>query len=58
MPATLQTIVAATRQRVETAKRIADARGMQHRAEGHTPRGVRRSVELKARCGVAVFAVL
>ena len=58
MPATLQTIVAATRQRVETAKRIADARGMQHRAEGHTPRGFRRSLEQKARCGVAVIAEL
>ena len=58
MSATLPIIVAATRQRVETAKRFADVRGMQRRAENHTPRGFRRSLEQKAHRGVAVIAEL
>ena len=58
MSANLPTIVAATRQRVEVAKRTADVRGMQRKAEGHTPRGFRRSLEEKARSGVAVIAEL
>jgi len=45
MPAALPTIVAATRQRVDAAKRTADVRSMQRKAESHTPRGFRRSLD-------------
>ncbi len=58
MFATLSGIVAATRQRVDTAKRMADLRGLERMAEGHTPRGFRRSLEQKARTNVAVIAEL
>ena len=58
MSATLPAIVAAARRRVELAKRMADVRGMQNKAESHTPRGFRRSLEQKARSGVAVVAEL
>ena len=53
---TLTGIVAATRQRVDTAKRMADLRGLERSAEAHTPRGFRRALEQKARTGVAVIA--
>jgi indole-3-glycerol phosphate synthase len=55
---TLSGIVAATRQRVDTAKRMADVRGLERLAESHTPRGFRRSLEQKARASVAVIAEL
>jgi indole-3-glycerol phosphate synthase len=55
---TLSRIVAATRQRVDAAKRMADLRGLKRMAEAHTPRGFRRSLEQKARAGAAVIAEL
>jgi indole-3-glycerol phosphate synthase len=58
MLATLSGIVAATRQRVDTAKRTADLRVLERMGEGHTPRGFRRALERKARTGVAVIAEL
>jgi indole-3-glycerol phosphate synthase len=58
MLASLSDIVAATRQRVDSAKRMADIRGLEGRAEAHTPRGFRRALEQKARTGVAVIAEL
>jgi len=58
MLATLSEIIAATRQRVATAKHTADLRGLERGAEGHTPRGFRRTLEQKARAGVAVIAEL
>jgi len=58
MVTTLAEIVAATRQRVDTAKRMADLRGLELRAEAHTPRGFRRALEQKARSGMAVIAEL
>jgi len=58
MLATLSEMIAATRQRVATAKHTADLRGLERRAEGHTPRGFRRTLEQKARAGVAVIAEL
>jgi len=58
MSASLSTIIAATRQRVEAAKRVADVPGMQRRAAGHTPRGFRRSLEDKAQSSLAVVAEL
>jgi len=51
-------IVAATRQRLETAKRLADMRELERKAEAHKPRGFRRSLERKAGTGVAVIAEL
>jgi indole-3-glycerol phosphate synthase len=56
MLATLSGIVAATRQRVDTAKRMADIRALERQAEGHKPRGFRRALEQKAQSGVAVIA--
>jgi len=58
MVATLADIVAATRQRVEAAKRTADLRALERKAESHTPRGFRRALERKGRRGVAVIAEL
>ncbi len=58
MSATLSGIVAATRQRVDSAKRTADMRALERMAESHTPRWFRRSLEQKARTGVAVIAEL
>jgi indole-3-glycerol phosphate synthase len=58
MLATLSGIIAATRQRVDINKRRADLRSLERMAESHTPRGFRRSLEEKARSGVAVIAEL
>jgi indole-3-glycerol phosphate synthase len=58
MFATLSGIVAATRERVDAAKRRADLRQLARMAEDHTPRGFRRSLEQKAYSGVAVIAEL
>jgi len=58
MVATLADIVAATRQRVEAAKRTADLRALERKAESHAPRRFRRSLEKKAAEGVAVIAEL
>jgi indole-3-glycerol phosphate synthase len=58
MVATLADIVVATRQRVEAARRTADLRALERKAESHTPRGFRRALERKARRGVAVIAEL
>jgi indole-3-glycerol phosphate synthase len=45
MPAVLDQIVAATRERVAEAKRSADLRELERRAEQHAPRGFRRALE-------------
>jgi indole-3-glycerol phosphate synthase len=58
MVVTLADIVAATRQRVEAARRAADLRALERKAESHAPRGFRRSLEKKAAEGVAVIAEL
>jgi indole-3-glycerol phosphate synthase len=58
MAAILERIVAATRARVAEAKRGADLRDLERRAEGHAPRGFRRALESKSRAGVAVIAEL
>ena len=58
MVATLSDIVAATRRRVDSAKRTADLRALERMAEAHTPRGFRRALERKAADGVAVIAEL
>jgi indole-3-glycerol phosphate synthase len=58
MAAILERIVAATRARVAEAKRGADLRELERRAERHVPRGFRRALEAKSREGVAVIAEL
>jgi indole-3-glycerol phosphate synthase len=58
MAAILERIIAATRARVAEARRGADLRELERRAERHVPRGFRRALELKSREGVAVIAEL
>jgi indole-3-glycerol phosphate synthase len=58
MPTVLDEIVGATRARVAEAKRRADLRELERRAEQHRPRGFRRALESKSRNDVAVIAEL
>ena len=58
MAAVLDKILAATRARVAEAKRGADFRELERRAERHEPRGFRRALQLKSRDGIAVIAEL
>jgi indole-3-glycerol phosphate synthase len=58
MPAFLDQIVAATRARVSTAKRGADLRELEQRAERHAPRGFRSALQSRSRDGIAVIAEL
>jgi len=58
MPAFLDQIVAATRGRAAEAKRAADFRELERRAELHMPRGFRRTICDKSGDGVAVIAEL
>jgi indole-3-glycerol phosphate synthase len=58
MPVSLDQIVNSTRGKVAAAKRTADVRELERRAERHVPRGFRRALEEKSRAGVAVIAEL
>jgi indole-3-glycerol phosphate synthase len=58
MPVSLDQIVGSTRRKVFEAKRHADLRELERRAEQHVPRGFRRALEEKSRTGVAVIAEL
>ena len=58
MAAILERIVAATRVRVAEARRGADLRDLERRAEGHVPRGFRRALASKSRDGITVIAEL
>ena len=58
MPVSLDQIVGSTRGKVAEAKRTADLRELERRAERHVPRGFRRALEEKSRVGVAVIAEL
>src|SRR5580658_8200933 len=58
MAAVLERIVAATRVRLAEARRGADLRELERRAESHVPRGFRRALASKSREGVAVIAEL
>ncbi len=58
MPAVLDKILAATRARVAEARRRADLRELQGRAEKHVPRGFRRALLAKGRTEIAVIAEL
>jgi indole-3-glycerol phosphate synthase len=54
----LDTIVAATRRRVDKSRRSADLRELERRAELHVPRGFRRALSAKSRDAIAVIAEL
>jgi indole-3-glycerol phosphate synthase len=58
MPAFLDQIGAATRRKVTAAKRDADFRELERRAEQHVPRGFRRALEEKSRASSAIIAEL
>jgi len=58
MPAVLDRILAATLARVGEARRGADLRDLERRAEKHVPRGFRRALASKGHEGVAVIAEL
>jgi indole-3-glycerol phosphate synthase len=58
MPISLEQIVSSTRGKVAAAKRGADLRELEQRAERHVPRGFRRALEEKSRTGIAVIAEL
>jgi len=58
MPVSLDQIIASTRRKLVEAKRGADLRELERRAEQHVPRGFRRALEEKSRAGVAVIAEL
>src|ERR1700691_6534688 len=58
MAGVLERIVAATRGRVAEARRGADLRELERRAERHVPRGFRRALESKSRDGIAIIAEL
>jgi indole-3-glycerol phosphate synthase len=58
MTVSLDQIVQSTRMKVSEAKRAADARELERRAELHVPRGFRRGIEEKSKTGVGVIAEL
>lgn len=58
MAASLDQIVSATRRRVADAKRNADLKGLEHKAELHVPRGFRRALAAKSRTAPAIIAEL
>ncbi|MGA3092333.1 MAG: indole-3-glycerol phosphate synthase TrpC [Terriglobales bacterium] len=58
MPASLDSIVAAARQRVERRRRDSDLRALEHAAAGHRPRGFRAQLRRVAQDGIAVIAEL
>jgi indole-3-glycerol phosphate synthase len=58
MPASLDQIIATTRIKVAEARRTADLRDLDRRAQAHTPRGFRRALEARSRSGIAIIAEL
>jgi indole-3-glycerol phosphate synthase len=58
MPVSLDQIVKSTRGKVAEAKRTADLRDLEQRAEHHVPRGFRWALQEKSQAGVAVIAEL
>lgn len=58
MPANLDSILAATRRRVASAKAAADLRQLERQAEGHIPRGFGRQLRQVGASGIAVIAEL
>jgi indole-3-glycerol phosphate synthase len=58
MPASLDSIVAATRRGLAIRCRNADVRGLERAAAGHTPRGFREQLRRVAQDGIAIIAEL
>jgi indole-3-glycerol phosphate synthase len=58
MPVGLDQIVAATRRKLSEARRQADFRELEQRAQEHIPRGFRRALQKSSQEGVAVIAEL
>jgi indole-3-glycerol phosphate synthase len=58
MPATLDSILAATRQRLSERRRGISLRALEQSARHHVPRGFRNSLQLAAQHGAAVIAEL
>ena len=58
MPASLDSIVAATRQRLSASRRNSDMRALERAAAGHSPRGFRNQLRRVAQNGTAVIAEL
>src|SRR4030095_11530853 len=58
MPANLDAIIAATRQRLAKKRRAADVRAWERQAAEHVPRGFRRRLTAVAATGFAVIAEL
>jgi indole-3-glycerol phosphate synthase len=58
MAALLDSIVAATRQRLIESRRNSDRAALERMAAGHTPRGFRRQLRRTAQDGIAVIAEL
>ncbi len=58
MPASLDSIVAATRQRLSLNRRSCDLRALERAASQHTPRGFRNQLRRVAQDGIAVIAEL
>jgi indole-3-glycerol phosphate synthase len=54
----LDSIIAATRQRVERDRQTADVRTWERMAAAHTPRGFRKHLQSAARQGIAIIAEL
>ena len=58
MPASLDSIVAATRQQVSLGKKGADLGALERAAAAHTPRGFRQQLRRRAQDGLAIIAEL
>jgi indole-3-glycerol phosphate synthase len=58
MQASLDTILAATRQRVSLTRRSADLDGLERAAAQHSPRGFRRQLHQLSQSGIAIIAEL
>ncbi|MGA2981191.1 MAG: indole-3-glycerol phosphate synthase TrpC [Terriglobales bacterium] len=58
MPASLDSIVAATRQRLSSRRRNSDRRALERSAAAHSPRGFRNQLRRVAHDGIAVIAEL
>jgi indole-3-glycerol phosphate synthase len=57
MPASLDSIVAATRQRLFLSRRNSGLRALEHAAAAHTPRGFRNQLRRVAQGGIAVAVI-
>jgi indole-3-glycerol phosphate synthase len=58
MPASLDSILAATRQRLFLRRRDSDLRALEREADLHTPRGLRKQLLRAAQDGIAIIAEL